>query len=706
LFLAMLAGAGMASLLASERLALTGRWSWLPLSLPALVIGLSALATLPWSYGDMTVPPPATIAGAAEFARLSGALGTTSAGEYFPVAVSQAPADVRSGFPENEARLDLETLPEGARLLAAQYRPLAYDLILDSPVAFTATFNTLFFEGWRGKIDGQPVDLRADGPTGLIGLDVPAGQHEITIRFQSTAARDLAGAISWISLLLMAPALFLVNRGRQPGKTAAPPAGQPAMILAVLVALLAVLFLRLVYFDRPGTLFLKTRFEGGQVIGADRVLNADFEQQMLLLAADVPDQLAADQELVIDLYWQTPAAVDQEYSSSVVVLDQHGLIVGQSDKQHPGVIPTARWATDEYARDRHRLQLTPGTPPGDYEIRVRVYQYGRPEERLNVLDQNGAPIGQALTIASLAVERPENAADVAEIVVDKKVEWPAGPGLVLAGHSDPGGSIRAGEPLLLEMYWQATDALPADELPADELPADELPADELPADEQLTIELVDSQGAVAQRFNAPLVDGLPTSTWRPGDLWRAVHLWHLPASTAAGDYDIVLHLGQERSLSLGAISVTTPDHQLAPTDIAFPAEIDFGNAGSNAVARLVGYDVAQTAAPGETLPVTLSWLALAETPVSYKVFVQLLDKEGRLVTGSDAVPAGWTRPTTGWIAGEYIQDRHELLLPADLPPGSYQLLVGLYDATTGQRLLTAGGEDAHLLLKNLDILAE
>jgi hypothetical protein len=455
------------------------------------------------------------------------------------------------------------------------------------------------------------------------------------------------------------------------------------MILAVLVALLAVLFLRLVYFDRPGTLFLQTRFEGGQVMGVDRVLNANFEQQMLLLAADVPDQLAADQELVIDLYWQTPVAVDQEYSSSVVVLDQHGLIVGQSDKQHPGVIPTTRWATDEYARDRHRLQLMPGTPPGDYEIRVRVYQYGRPEERLNVLDENGSPVGQALTIASLVVERPENATDLAEIAVDKRVEWPAGPGLVLAGHSDPGGSIQAGDPLLLELYWQATD--------------------KLPADEQLTIELVDGQGAVAQRFNAPLVDGLPTSAWRPGDLWRVVHLWRLPASTAAGDYDIVLRLGQERSLPLGTITVTTPDRQLAPPDIAFPAGIDFGNAGSNAVVRLAGYDVAQTAAPGETLPVTLSWLALAETPVSYKVFVQLLDEQGRLVTGSDAVPAGWTRPTTGWIAGEYIQDRHDLLLPADLPSGSYQLLVGFYDATTGQRLLTAAGEDARKLPLSIEV---
>jgi len=83
--------------------------------------------------------------------------------------------------------------------------------------------------------------------------------------------------------------------------------------------------------------------------------------------------------------------------------------------------------------------------------------------------------------------------------------------------------------------------------------------------------------------------------------------------------------------------------------------------------------------------------------------VQLLDEDGRLVTGSDAIPADWTRPTTGWIAGEYIEDRHELLLPLDLALGKYQLLVGLYDEIGGGRLVTAEGQDAYLLPLLIDI---
>ena len=679
LFLALLAGVGLDSLLALEWPVGWGRR--LRLALPALVIGLAALYMLPWGYTDTVVPPPATITGAADFARQSGALGTTSAGEYLPLAVAEVPAAERPGFPEDGARLAQETLPEGAHLLSAEYRPLAYEVTLDSPVPFTATFNTFFFEGWRGTIDGRPVDLRAAGPKGLISLDVPAGRHEIAIRFESTAARDLATIISGLSLLLLGLALFLIARRARASKVEEPPTGPKAMVLAVILVLLVVLLLMLVYFDRPENILRQTRFDGQRVTGAGQTLNADFDRRLILLAADVPQRVAADEELILDLYWQAPQPADQEYSSSIVVVDERGVVVGQSDKQHPGVIPTTRWGTDEYARDRHTLQLLPGTPPGDYEIQARVYHYGRPLDRLNVLDENGAPAGQGLAIASLVVERPLTAPEMEQITAASRVEWPAGDGLVLAAYTLPGGPVAAGEPLFLELLWQATA--------------------EIASDEEMSIELVTDGGDVVQLFAAPLVEGLPTSAWRPGDLWRAVHHQRLPAGLEGGDYQVVLRLDQDRELALGAITVMAQEHTLTPPDVAFPAAVRFDD-----VARLVGYDVARTAAPGGVLPVTLAWHSLGETPLSYKVFVQLLDGEGRLVTGSDAIPAAWRRPTTGWIAGEYITDRHELLLPADLAPGAYQLLVGIYDEESGERLGTAEGQDAYLLIVPIDILAE
>ena len=69
----------------------------------------------------------------------------------------------------------------------------------------------------------------------------------------------------------------------------------------------------------------------------------------------------------------------------------------------------------------------------------------------------------------------------------------------------------------------------------------------------------------------------------------------------------------------------------------------------------------------------------------YKIFVHLTG-EGEptdILAQADVYPH---LPTTGWVQGEYLSDRVSLELPANLPPGRYSLLMGLYDEATGERL--------------------
>ncbi len=90
---------------------------------------------------------------------------------------------------------------------------------------------------------------------------------------------------------------------------------------------------------------------------------------------------------------------------------------------------------------------------------------------------------------------------------------------------------------------------------------------------------------------------------------------------------------------------------------------------------------------GDSLTVTLYWQSLAVMPLDYTVFVHLLDSEGRLVAQHDAAP-WWEAPipTSTWRPGEQLLDRHPLNLPPDLPPGEYQLRVGVYYWETLERL--------------------
>ena len=93
------------------------------------------------------------------------------------------------------------------------------------------------------------------------------------------------------------------------------------------------------------------------------------------------------------------------------------------------------------------------------------------------------------------------------------------------------------------------------------------------------------------------------------------------------------------------------------------------------------------AQPGSVLPVELRWQAKLAVLEDFNVFVHLLDAQGQRVAQSDGQPALWSRPTSAWLPGDRTEDRHALLLPADLPAGDYTLIAGLYRPQDGERLL-------------------
>ncbi len=95
---------------------------------------------------------------------------------------------------------------------------------------------------------------------------------------------------------------------------------------------------------------------------------------------------------------------------------------------------------------------------------------------------------------------------------------------------------------------------------------------------------------------------------------------------------------------------------------------------------LLGHTIPQTTLPpGDIVEVTLFWQTAVALDQRYKVFIHLLDSSGRLVAQRDSEPGGGLNPTDSWPVGEPIRDNYGLLLPADLPPGTYQLVVGLYE---------------------------
>jgi 4-amino-4-deoxy-L-arabinose transferase-like glycosyltransferase len=118
--------------------------------------------------------------------------------------------------------------------------------------------------------------------------------------------------------------------------------------------------------------------------------------------------------------------------------------------------------------------------------------------------------------------------------------------------------------------------------------------------------------------------------------------------------------------------------------------------------RLVGYRVDEgSILPGEKLPVTLYWEALAPSERDYSVFVHLLAEHDLVMAQRDTYPGRGMWPTTEWNPGEIFADTVVLEVPQTAyTPNRGQIEVGIYDFDTGERL-TAVGDDGQSLGDNV-----
>jgi hypothetical protein len=113
-----------------------------------------------------------------------------------------------------------------------------------------------------------------------------------------------------------------------------------------------------------------------------------------------------------------------------------------------------------------------------------------------------------------------------------------------------------------------------------------------------------------------------------------------------------------------------------PPPVAQPIEADFGPE-----LHLRGLEAVAQIQRGQTLTYRLFWKTNTVPSRDYTVFAHLIGADGRRYAQSDL-----PYPTSNWGAYRYVTSDLALGLPADLPPGTYRLVIGLYDPQNGQRL--------------------
>jgi hypothetical protein len=101
--------------------------------------------------------------------------------------------------------------------------------------------------------------------------------------------------------------------------------------------------------------------------------------------------------------------------------------------------------------------------------------------------------------------------------------------------------------------------------------------------------------------------------------------------------------------------------------------------------ELVAAGVLDDLEPGNSLRLAFDWRVTEPVDDSLVMFVHLVHDGGQLVAQRDAIPGNGLLPVESWEPGELVRDQFALLLPAELPAGEYELLVGTYRAPNGMR---------------------
>ncbi len=209
------------------------------------------------------------------------------------------------------------------------------------------------------------------------------------------------------------------------------------------------------------------------------------------------------------------------------------------------------------------------------------------------------------------------------------------------------------------------------------------------------VHLVSETGEGVSGHDAPPLAGLyPVERWSVSERSQPFpdrHPLTLPDDLPPGRYRLEAGLYHSGTLESVGERVTLGFVRVGEEAVELPPDSEVARFGDAAVLHLLGLDGDFEA--GGMARLQLAWqTGPAGFDADYKVFLHLLDAQGRIAQQWDTPPAGGWYPTSYWKRGEVVLDEHVLDLSPMLAPDRYQLIAGLYRAG-GIRLPLDDGSD-------------
>ncbi len=581
----------------------------------------------------------------------TGNIGTTIRYEYLP-------ADVTPRLYSAEAVVDGVN---AAQPRAAEGMVLSATLLERTPArqrwqvelarAGPVTFPLHWWPGWRATVDGTPTAVYPLTGSGRLTVELPAGEHAVTLRLGNTPLRTasllLSGVTAWGCVL----ALLLRQEHREPTRDSG---GAPSAIRDLRFAIcdlpFAIISLLTLAVMLPATY---RALQGGMSTGLPATF-FDFVQQpyphqgpvdfgaVRLDAVNAPAAAAPGERIAVTASWA-------RLSAPLTVTLR---LVSPATPRHNVPYTLAETRARIMPEQELALTLPADLARGLYLLELRVH--GATEEFHGVTAQ-GRGMG-ALYVGAVRVPQGPR------LPVDAPVVATLGNG-ELTLHSV---TVEQPSPTLLRLKlgWSTSGTA---------------------RNWSLSLRLRDVNGRqLAQQDLQPGYGYLPTTLWSPGELVTDYPVLTLPEGLAPGEYTLqVITYLKATMTGGGEIEVPLKLHKPVLFDLreacceqVRKGQTILSQAGGVA---LLGLGLPAEITEGEGFKFYPEWNALEEPPGALTAHWTLWAPDATVVAEHEA-PLAPGSCTTEWPRFTWVRAPVELELPPQLVPGPYRLELTLLEA--------------------------
>ncbi|HRW07276.1 MAG TPA: 6-pyruvoyl-tetrahydropterin synthase-related protein [Caldilineaceae bacterium] len=568
-----------------------------------------------------------------------------------------------------------------------------------SAVAFPLRLATYYFPGWVAHIEEpRPSELRADEvradelradqadklepyPStnlGLLTIDVPAGNHIVTVAWEGTPIAAVAGMVSQITLLLIAlwqlfPRLLAKRQGRVRTGNAQGTDGQATEQKSMLGfnaerwwGVVPLLFLGI------GLVATYRQLPVPPVMSETTIDVAGLQ----LLGYHEPTLRSDD--ILVQLYWLTTQTSPPPITLALQLRAADQTVVAETvSAPFYDAYTTEQWANHMLVDDAYLLPLPQVVEPGRYTVALIPLDpiTGDRGDEL-VAGTVDLPKGRGLVPPEQVVDfRYRNAISLIGYTqrVVERLPWRTAS---LAKRPEI-PVVESGRTVRYILYWQT--------------------AAETNEPYVSFMHMTDHFGQpIAQSDHLPGPLFVPPALWTTYNQYRDQFLLEIPKTTSSGLYwpNVGMYNWKEqRRIGVQAADSTEEqDHaKLPPIKVlnrsiraqGTAVNVQFGTTAQLTHVAVTGgvYAAEQdkiTAQPGDTLTLTNYYQVEEASDQELRRFVQIRNGDQQMLVQFDSEPQNGVNPTWAWVPGETVADPVSVTIPPDADAGTYTIYLGFY----------------------------